>query len=524
MMNNVEYINIPKEKFEFVSQGEKIHDTKLDTKPIGYFKDAWIRFRKNKGSVIAFGIIVVLVLFAIVAPLFSNYTLADRDGYYATVLPKNSLLAKIGIWDGTEIRSDTKAGFDYYNSIGVESGMDAILGKVKKIQHKNGVSYEFKVDTYNQVGYAFLTLSKTQYQALFDHQQKTGIQIFYPMTANHGTNYIMGNSGANLWYKLADEYDENGAYLGPQKETGGAALYDADGNYQPNYITTQNAESLGVKNVKSYDGSRIDGDDGSYVYALTVQGGYKVRVNYFNYYTFINGHEPCFLFGTNGYGQDIFTALAMGARLSFILAILVSAINLTIGAIYGAIEGYYGGTIDIVMERISEILSSVPFIVVATLFQLHLSEKVGVFPSLLFAFVLTGWVGMASRVRMQFYRFKGQEYVLAARTLGASDKRVMFKHIFPNSLGTIITSVVLSIPGVIFSESMLTYLGIVNLNTSSTMTSIGTMLSQGSSYLTTHPHVLIFPAVFISLLEISFNLFGNGLRDAFNPSLRGVEE
>lgn len=174
------------------------------------------------------------------------------------------------------------------------------------------------------------------------------------------------------------------------------------------------------------------------------------------------------------------------------------------------------------MERFAEILSSVPFIVVATLFQMHLSGKVGVVPSLLFAFVLTGWLGMAARVRMQFYRFKNQEYVLAARTLGAKDRRIMFKYIFPNSLGTIITGSVLTIPGVIFTESMLSYLGIVNLETSS-LTSIGTMLSQGQGLLSTYPHVLFFPALFIALLEISFNLFGNGLRDAFNPSLRGTE-
>ena len=137
--------------------------------------------------------------------------------------------------------------------------------------------------------------------------------------------------------------------------------------------------------------------------------------------------------------------------------------------------------------------------------------------------MLTGWIGTAYRVRTQFYRFKNQEYVLAARTLGASDMRIMWKHIFPNSLGTIITSSVLVIPGVIFSESMLSFLGIVNFQ-SKDMTSIGTLLSNGQKYLSTDPHVIFFPAMVISLLMISFNLFGNGLRDAFNPSLRGTEE
>ncbi|MBQ3792580.1 MAG: ABC transporter permease, partial [Clostridia bacterium] len=235
------------------------------------------------------------------------------------------------------------------------------------------------------------------------------------------------------------------------------------------------------------------------------------------------GFEPAFTFGTDGSGYDIFQRLGAGARFSILFAISVSVINLTIGAFYGAVEGYYGGATDMIMERISDILYGIPFTVVTVLFSLHLASKIGVVPSILLAFVMTGWIGMASRVRMQFYRFKNSEYVLAARTLGASDKRIMFKHIFPNSLGTIITGSVLVIPGVIFSETSLSYLGIINLD-STTLSSVGTMLSNGQAALTQAPHVVFFPALFIALLEISFNLFGNGLRDAFNPSLRGTEE
>ena len=152
-----------------------------------------------------------------------------------------------------------------------------------------------------------------------------------------------------------------------------------------------------------------------------------------------------------------------------------------------------------------------------------LAAKVGAVPSLLFAFVLTGWIGTAARVRTQFYRFKNQEYVMAARTLGARDSRIIWKHIFPNSLGTIITSCALVIPGVINSESMLSYLGIVKLGSAGS-TSLGTLLSDASSIWTNYPHLMIYPALILSLLMICFNLFGNGLRDAFNPSLRGVED
>jgi oligopeptide transport system permease protein len=236
-----------------------------------------------------------------------------------------------------------------------------------------------------------------------------------------------------------------------------------------------------------------------------------------------NGFEPEYLFGTDSQGYDLALRMAIGIRLSLLVAVFVSVINFVLGAIYGAIEGYYGGTVDIVLERVSDILAGIPFVVVSTLFQLHLAKKVGPIPSLLFAFVVTGWIGTASRVRTQFYRFKNQEYVMAARTLGARDRRIIWKHIFPNSLGTIITSSALVIPSVIFSESMLSFLGIVNLGGSS-MTSLGTLLSDASSIWTTYPHLMIFPAIVISLLMISFNLFGNGLRDAFNPSLRGVED
>jgi oligopeptide transport system permease protein len=148
---------------------------------------------------------------------------------------------------------------------------------------------------------------------------------------------------------------------------------------------------------------------------------------------------------------------------------------------------------------------------------------VGAIPSLLFAYVLTGWIGTASRVRTQFYRFKNQEYVMAARTLGARDRRIIWKHIFPNTLGTIITSSALVIPSVILTESMLSFLGIIKLGTAEA-TSLGTLLSDASGIWTNYPHLMLYPALIISLLMICFNLFGNGLRDAFNPALRGVED
>ena len=256
-----------------------------------------------------------------------------------------------------------------------------------------------------------------------------------------------------------------------------------------------------------------------------VQGGVEVRVLYYEYYVYQHGFEPVHIFGATGTGADLFTLVASGTQFSFLLAIGVSIVNLIIGAIYGAIEGFYGGKIDLVMERIADILNGVPFMIVAVLLNMHFAETLGVVGALIFAFVLTGWIGTAATVRMQFYRYKKQEYVLAARTLGARDRRLIMKHIYPNALGTIITSAALYIPSVIFSETSLAYLGIINLNNPSEgLISLGSLLTTGQSAISLgFVHIMLFPAIVIALLMISFNLFGNGLRDAFNPSLRGAD-
>jgi len=513
----MDYKNIPVEKLKIAVRNEKIADKKLDTKPVGYFKDAFIRFKKNKSSVAAAIIILILFLYAFIVPFTSDYDVAFRDGYYKQVLPKNELFVGTGFWDGCAEKNESQAGYDYYNSIGQEFGSSAVK-EVKNVTvdvNTGDTIYTIDIDSYDKVGFVYADLSQEEYDALKHYQNVTGRQVMYPIPDNYKTQYNAVN-GANLWYKLANDKPTT---------DGASAFHEEDGTpiYEHNYKTSKNPE------FGKYDSIRIASDNGGengeewYCYAIKNQTGYKVRVHYKEYYVYKNGFEPSHLFGTNQHGQDIFACLASGARLSFILAITVSAINFVIGICYGCIEGYYGGIIDLLMERVSDILNSVPFIVVATLFQLHLAKKVGPVVSLLFAFVLTGWIGIASRVRTQFYRFKGSEYVLAARTLGASDKRLIFRHILPNSLGTIITGTVLIIPGVIFSESMLSYLGIADLETSG-LTSIGTMLSGGQAFLASYPHIILFPALFISLLEISFNMFGNGLRDAFNPSLRGADE
>lgn len=230
------------------------------------------------------------------------------------------------------------------------------------------------------------------------------------------------------------------------------------------------------------------------------------------------GYEtaPKFMFGTDNLGRDLVKRSFIGLQYSLIFAIVVAAICFIFGLVWGSVSGYFGGNVDLFMERFLDILGGVPLIIIVTLFRLHLGDSLWVFG---LSLCISGWMGTASRTRTQFYRFKGREYVLAARTLGASDKRLIFRHVLPNGLGTIVTSSVLMIPSLIFTEASLSYLGL-GLNGSN---SFGNILSENQSFLQTEPALIIFPAVIISLLMISFNLFGNGLRDALNPSLKGSE-
>lgn len=222
-------------------------------------------------------------------------------------------------------------------------------------------------------------------------------------------------------------------------------------------------------------------------------------------------------FGTDYLGRDILTRLFMGARVSLLIAFISVITNVVIGVIYGSVAGYYGGKVDMFLTHFAEVLDGLPYIVVTILFMLLFGS--GMF-SIILALTVTGWIGTARLTRAQFYRFKGREYVLAARTLGVPDRKLIFRHILPNSIGPLITRAMIAIPGAIFSESFLAYIG---LGIKPPEPSIGTLLSVGQSVLLQYPYQTLFPAILISLLMVAFNLFSNGLRDAMDPTLRGEE-
>jgi len=613
-----------------VEKDEKIHDTKFETKPTTFIKDAFRRFCKNKSSVVASVIIGIIVLFSIFVPIFSD---ANTDSN----IPEQKLLepklfeAGTGFWDGTttfegmvyNTVTETPVGFkknavvkkynqvDQYTNIASENAH----GGSFKVVSETGSSVKFLC---NYTGFPVKSSDDVNLTITFndvdDLNGKLGeYQIFLATSSSRtGTRYELTNvlnTYDDFSINLSDYLTQNSindisnAYLqievhqstteeryilidsiqftSSSTDSDAIALYEdlslsdpvsqclIERDTETNRFPDSYWRCTGRREVYNATISKIDFVYDYYEAQLGLQEDFEIgkslleeyiskgwceydfnvgiqsfkklsdkcpieKINSVeefssSYMTSTNficdiimykylGYDsmPKFILGTDILGKDLFTTCLKALRTSLLLAIIVSAVNFIIGLIWGSISGYFGGNVDLIMERFSEILSGVPFTVVITLTILLLGNNLVTFA---LALTLTGWMGIAGRTRTQFYRFKGREYVLAARTLGASDKRLIFKHILPNSLGTIITSAVLMIPSVIFSESSIAYLGLGLQG----VDSFGVLLSDYQSYYSTHPMLILFPSIIISLLMISFNLFGNGLRDALNPTLKGSE-
>jgi oligopeptide transport system permease protein len=371
-----EILNIPASAFERVPVTE-IKDEKPKTKPIGFYRDALQRLRKSKVSIVAFWMISVVILLALIVPEVTGYTYTQQDVNRINLPPRIPLLEDIGIADGSRMMTNRrKSSLDDTNRFPPGSIMEI----VREYEARGTPVVDIKVDYY-----AFTGVPKNEYH----------------------------------W------------------------------------------------------------------------------------------------FGTDYLGRDIMTRLFRGVRISLAIAFLSVITNVVIGVVYGSIAGYYGGRVDMVMTHVAEVMDGLPYIVVTILFMILLGSGM---LSIILALTVTGWIGTARLIRAQFYRFKGREYVLAARTLGVPDEKLIFRHILPNTTGPLITRAMIAIPGAIFSESFLAYIG---LGIKPPEPSIGILLSTGQSVLLQYPYQTFFPAVVISVLMIAFNLFANGLRDALDPTRRG---
>ena len=218
--------------------------------------------------------------------------------------------------------------------------------------------------------------------------------------------------------------------------------------------------------------------------------------------------------GTDSLGRDLLSRIIFGTRISLIVAFAAALINLVFGITYGIISGWVGGRVDSLMQRILEILSGVPNLVIVVLMLLVMRPGL---LSIIITIALTSWITMSRVVRAQTIRLKQQEYVLAAQVLGQPVYKIMLKHILPNMMGLIIVQVMFALPSAIFFEAFLSFIGI---GIPAPNASLGTLINDGYKTFRFLPHLMWYPAAVISILMLSFNLLADGLRDAFDPKMK----
>lgn len=222
-------------------------------------------------------------------------------------------------------------------------------------------------------------------------------------------------------------------------------------------------------------------------------------------------------FGTDSLGRDLWVRVWMGARVSLSIGFAATLINTVVGALFGGIAGYYGGRVDMLIMRIVDVIYGIPSLIVTILVMVVLGAGI---QSLIIAMVIVGWVGTCRIVRGEVLRQKEQEFVSAAKVLGVSNFKIITKHILPNIMGILITNLTLAVPRAIFQEAFLSYIG---LGIAPPNSSWGILAKEGTRMLQVAPHELFIPAFFICTTMLALNLLGDGLRDAFDPKLRGSE-
>jgi oligopeptide transport system permease protein len=224
--------------------------------------------------------------------------------------------------------------------------------------------------------------------------------------------------------------------------------------------------------------------------------------------------NPVHIFGTDTLGRDLFTRIWDGGRVSLFIAFAAVFINFIVGIIYGGISGYFGGALDNVMMRIIEVINGIPYLIIIVLLMMVLPQGLW---TIVIAYATTGWTGMARLVRGQVMQLKEQEFVVAAQAMGGRAPRIIMRHLVPNTLSVVIVNVTLAIPSAIFTEAWLSYIG---LGVPVPYSSWGNLAQSGAQAFQTYPIQLAVPAICICLTMLSFNLLGDGLRDAFDPRLR----
>ncbi|QUI24298.1 ABC transporter permease [Vallitalea pronyensis] len=392
-------------RFVFIKNKDEEAET---TRPsLTYWQDAWRRLKKNKLSMIGFVTIILIVLFAVVGPYFTQYSYSDQKNEYKNLPP---------ILEVFNIGED----------------MNLYLSK------------NYNMFLVSDKGYLVRRLE-------LDKKRK--------------------DIKNKIYYYMLDDNKE---------------------------IKLDFSYNL-LKDKQGYD------------YDFTIEYEGTVYTKY--------SHKKLnrtYLFGTDDLGRDMLTRIMYGARISLLIGFIATLVNFLIGVVYGSISGFEGGRVDNIMMRIVDIINSIPLVLYVILLMV-LFEKSDGLASIIIALCSVYWVAMARLVRGQMLSLKEQEFILAARVIGVSKRKIILRHLIPNALGPIIVSMTMMIPAAIFTEAFLSFIG---LGVSAPQASWGTLANNALPGLLTYPYQLFFPAAALAITMLAFNFLGDGLRDALDPRLR----
>ncbi len=442
---------------------------------LSYWQDAWIRLKKNTRAIISLYIVLSLAFFTLLGPIFWNVdpSLQDLNQIsQAPSLPKTAVLVgQYQRWSGIVLEDFPAEPADYPDSV------DAVTDL-----------RPFELATTQQVRLVWNPVVGAAGYNIYRNQRlpENFNDLGLPLGSTYGGNEVSYEDRLSL---------ESRPYYYAVVPTDGLDEYEV-------YTVIEVTPSMIITLAEASDRQLIKD-------ANVAQTGTALKLEF----------HP---FGTDYLGRDMLARLMQGARVSLFIGIVAPFIYVIMGIVYGGFAGYFGGTIDSLLMRFADFVVALPFLLFMILFKIAFGigpGESGIFPMLI-ALVLLLWPATARLVRGQVLQIREQGYIEAARLLGAKPHYLILRHIIPNTMGVILVTLTFAVPAAIFTEAFLSFIG---MGVAPPTPSWGSMCNEGVKTMLSHPHELIFPAVFISITVLAFNLLGDGLTEALDSRMRSRE-